>query len=197
MSIEHYQALEHKGNVYQLDKLEHTMTSFELLREYFNEARQSGETHLTLNDFEMLMDFGFEKTQDGGVYRPASKVNCFRLFQYHSRYLSQKYFEQFKTSAPRFKQIISTKDFLNGKSGMKNCYPESYIEYTREFILKYPFESWPRITHARLPTKYDDKVISCDTTTRVTCVICKVELERKSLKAHFKSKSHCSNEKEK
>jgi len=182
--LSYYKNLDNLGYVYSINKNKESHTGHELLYLYFTELKEEGLTNLSDNEFNEIMDFSPE-TLDDGLFKSSIKCNCHRMYMKYSKYMAKKYFIVYGKVSPRFKQHMTKSDIIKGKSGFKNYYPPRFIAMTKEFITKYPLETWGK----SINKPKDDNILSIDD-KHMKCILCDKMFLKHSLTRHLDSKNH-------
>jgi len=165
----YYKRLDNKGYVYHEEKLEGTYTMYELLSDATNYDKK------TLDEF---MDYGFTKDENTQS-RTIEKYNINRKFLDMCHLVSKQYTVDNKgIYCHRIKKTIKTKDILDSKSGMKNCYPYEYIKQVKNFLIDNPITEW----HIN---RIDENYIQYKTENKYECQLCSIIVYKSNRKKHY------------
>lgn len=122
-----------KGNVY----LEEVPCDYSSLVDLLMLAEPNNEF------LKSTLNFGF-KLKPTHQTRNIKKYNKHRKLLELSHHIASIYKNEFNCCAVRVKNKVHKGEILSGRTGMKNVYPNNYLEHIKSFLKLHPIKNWDK-----------------------------------------------------
>jgi hypothetical protein len=128
---------------------------------------------------QRMLKFGFTLNSTHQT-RNLKKYNKHRKYLQLSHHIASIYKnEHGGACAVRVKNKVHKSEILEGKTGMKNVYPNTYIKQIREFLKRYPLKNWNK-------NNLDDSFTYHKELKLYECMICENKVNKNQRNKHLK-----------
>ena len=133
----------------------------------------------TNQDFiKSTLNFGF-KLKPTHQTRNIKKYNKHRKLLDLSHHIASIYKNEFNCCAVRVKNKVQKGEILSGKTGMKNVYPNNYLEHIKNFLKLHPIKNWDK-------NELDGSFNYKEDLNLYECIICENNFNKNQRSKHLK-----------